>query len=81
MTRAVPWLPADHLAAMARVHAEHERKRTEAARVPATLAADIEKLRAAREVLSRRRAGWPSTTNDIDRQIEKLSEQLAEVAA
>lgn len=75
-----PLYPAHRLALMAEIAAIDLRERTEAARIPATLAADIATLRAAREVLKRRRIASHGMTI-LDREIAGLEEQLAEVLA
>ncbi len=73
-------LPADILAASARIAAAHIRQRIDAERVPATLAADLEKLRAAREVLERRRIALHGRAI-LTREIARMEEDFAERAA
>jgi hypothetical protein len=75
-----PLYPADRLALMAEIAAIDLRDRLAAERVPLTLGADIAMLRAAREVLKRRRIASHGMTI-LDREIAGLEEQLAEVLA
>lgn len=80
MPRSVPWLPADILAAQARVAALLIREQQATNRRAEVLAADIAKLEAAREVLFRHRVASHGLTI-LDREADKLRELLAEVAA
>ena len=74
-----PSLPADRLALLAQIDANAIRDRLAAERVPATLAADIAALRAAREVLLRRRVASHAMTL-LDREADNQAEQLAELS-